>query len=168
MIGSLISLQKRALTTPLFVSIIPTSHHTKSTHHRKHHLMTNTARPNILFAFSRQVWDGFVDPAELARLETFADWEWLPCEGGGRTYFRAHEDPAGSDALRAKISDADALIVCHGAPYVDATIMDAAPNLHLIGELEGGPLCRAHRPRRGVGPGHPHRRRDQWLVVPGL
>jgi phosphoglycerate dehydrogenase-like enzyme len=94
-------------------------------------------KPKILFAFSQQVWDGFVDPVELARLETFADWAWVPCEGGGRTYFRAHDDPATSDALREKIGDADALIVCHGAPYVDAAILDAAPNLRLIGELEG-------------------------------
>lgn len=99
--------------------------------------MTTPTRPKILFAFSQRVWDGFVDPAELARLETFADWDLVPCEGGGSTYFRAHDDSATSDALREKIGDADALIVCHGAPFVDASIMDAAPNLHFIGELEG-------------------------------
>ncbi|MCB0125611.1 MAG: hypothetical protein KDE58_25325, partial [Caldilineaceae bacterium] len=99
--------------------------------------MTTGTRPKILFAFSQQVWDGFVDPVELARLETFADWQWVPCEGGGRTYFRAHDDPATSDAVREQIGDANALIVCHGAPYVDASIMAAAPNLRIIGELEG-------------------------------
>ncbi len=99
--------------------------------------MTTPTRPKILFAFSQHVWDGFVDPVELARLETFADWDWIPCEGGGSTYFRAHDDSATSDALREKIGDADALIVCHGAPFVDAKILDAAPNLRFIGELEG-------------------------------
>jgi phosphoglycerate dehydrogenase-like enzyme len=99
--------------------------------------MTTPTRPTILFAFSQQVWDGFVDPAALARLETFADWQWLPCEGGGRTYFRAHDDPTTSEALRNAIGDADALIVCHGAPYIDASILDAAPKLRFIGEMEG-------------------------------
>ncbi len=99
--------------------------------------MTASTRPKILFAFSQQVWDGFVDPVELARLETFADWQWVPCEGGGRTYFRAHDDQATSEALRNQIGDADALIVCHGAPYIDAAILDVAPKLRFIGELEG-------------------------------
>ncbi|MEZ4869939.1 MAG: hydroxyacid dehydrogenase [Caldilineaceae bacterium] len=95
------------------------------------------ARPNVLFAFGQQVWDGFMDPAELPRLESFADWHWLPCEGGGRTYFRAQEDPATSAAVRDVIAGYDALVLCHGAPWIDGTILDAAPNLRLIGELEG-------------------------------
>ena len=99
--------------------------------------MSIITRPKILFAFSQQVWDGFVDPVELARLETFADWQWVPCEGGGSTYFRAHEDPATSETLRNQIGDADVLIVCHGAPFIDGAILDAAPKLRLIGELEG-------------------------------
>ncbi|MEZ4617952.1 MAG: hypothetical protein R2867_20920 [Caldilineaceae bacterium] len=98
--------------------------------------MTTGTRPKILFAFSQQVWDGFVDPVELARLETFADWRWVACEGAGAPT-SAHDDPATSDAMREQIGDANALIVCHGAPYVDASIMAAAPNLRIIGELEG-------------------------------
>lgn len=94
-------------------------------------------RPKVLFAFGQQVWDGFMDPAEVQRLETFADWTWLPCEGGGRTYFRAQDDPATSANLRAQIGGYDALVVCHGAPLIDAAILDAAPKLRFIGELEG-------------------------------
>jgi len=97
----------------------------------------STARPQLLFAFSQQVYDSFMDPAELRRLERFADWQWLPCEGGGRTYFRAQEDVDTSDGLRAAIGRYDALVVCHGAPLVDTSILDAAPNLRLIGEVEG-------------------------------
>lgn len=44
-----------------------------------------SARPQVLFAFSQQVYDSFMDPAELQRLERFADWQWLPWEGGERT-----------------------------------------------------------------------------------
>ena len=95
------------------------------------------ARPKILFAFSQKVWDGFIDPAELARLETFARWTWLPCEGGGHTYFQAQDDPATTASVREQIGAYDALLVCHGAPRIDGALLDAAPQLRLIGELEG-------------------------------
>ncbi|MCB0060835.1 MAG: hydroxyacid dehydrogenase [Caldilineaceae bacterium] len=100
--------------------------------------MTTPTRPHILFAFSQRVWDGFIDPTELARLETFADWSWVPCEGGGHsTHARAHDDAATGAAVREQLANANALIVCHGAPYIDATMLEAAPNLRLIGEMEG-------------------------------
>jgi phosphoglycerate dehydrogenase-like enzyme len=51
------------------------------------------------------------------------------------------EDPADAERLRAKLAERpgfDALIVCHGAPLVDAAVLDAAgPRLRLVGELEG-------------------------------
>ena len=94
-------------------------------------------RPKVLFAFDQAVRDSFLDPVQLQRLEHFADWSWLPCSGGGRTYFRAQDDAATSDQLRATIGDYDALVLCHGAPLIDASILDAAPKLRLIGELEG-------------------------------
>ena len=75
--------------------------------------MSTPTRPQILFAFSQFVWDGFVDPAALARLESFADWAWLPCEGGGRTYFRAHDDPATSDALLTFFAQPDKATAAH-------------------------------------------------------
>lgn len=96
-----------------------------------------TVRPQILLAFSQQVRDGFIDPAELKRLQSFADWRWLLCEGGGHTYFRVQDDPAASASLRAQIGDSDALVVCHGAPFIDAALLEAAPKLRFIGELEG-------------------------------
>jgi len=39
--------------------------------------------------------------------------------------------------LLARIGDADGLVVCHGAPLIDAAILERAPRLTLIGELEG-------------------------------
>ena len=94
-------------------------------------------RPQVLFACSEQVWNTFIDPAELKRLEVFAQWRWLPCEGGGRTYFRAQDDPATSASLRAQIGEVEALVICHGAPLLDSAILEAAPKLRFIGELEG-------------------------------
>lgn len=97
----------------------------------------STARPQVLFAFGQQVRDSFLDPAALQRLERFADWHWLPCEGGGRTYFRAHDDPATMAQVREQIGPYDALVVCHGAPFIDTALLEAAPKLRFIGELEG-------------------------------
>ena len=46
-------------------------------------MATMTIRPQILLAFNKSVRDGYLDPAELDRLESFATWQWLPCEGEG-------------------------------------------------------------------------------------
>ena len=96
-----------------------------------------TTRPKLLLAFNQHVYDDFMDPAEVARLDALADWQWLPCTGGGSTYLRAHDDTATTTALRDQLGDCDGLIVCHGAPFVDAELLAAAPKLRLIGELEG-------------------------------
>lgn len=94
-----------------------------------------TARPKILFAFNQQVRDGYLPPAEIARIEQFADWEWFACQGGG--IYDTNNDSASAEELRARVTDVDGLIVCHGSPTITEAIMDAAPKLKIIGELEG-------------------------------
>ena len=39
--------------------------------------------------------------------------------------------------LVERVGDVDAVVVCHGCPTIDAEVMDSAPNLKLVGELEG-------------------------------
>jgi D-3-phosphoglycerate dehydrogenase / 2-oxoglutarate reductase len=92
-------------------------------------------RPKLLLACSQQVYNGYVPPDELARLETFADFEWFECNGGKS--FGPNEDAAVAEKLRARVGEIDGLLICHGAPTIDAAIMDAAPKLKIIGELEG-------------------------------
>jgi phosphoglycerate dehydrogenase-like enzyme len=98
-------------------------------------------RLRVLVCCNATVRRDYVTGEALTRLERFADWEWLPSEG---TSTRAgvwggpSEDPAEAERLRARLADGfDALVICHGAPYVDATVLDCAPRLKLIGELEG-------------------------------
>ena len=50
-----------------------------------------------------------------------------------------------------KVGDVDGVVVSHGSPIVSAEVMDGAPELKIVGELEGGQVCVPHR--RGVGLG---------------
>ncbi|MCC6180192.1 MAG: hydroxyacid dehydrogenase [Chloroflexi bacterium] len=101
---------------------------------------TSSARPRVLLCANSTVREQYWRGEALERLERIADWEWLPSEGvctrpgvwGGPS-----EDPADVERLRQKIGDVDILVVCHGAPYIDDSILGAAPRLRLIGELEG-------------------------------
>jgi D-3-phosphoglycerate dehydrogenase len=94
-----------------------------------------TSRPSVLLAFDRRVYEDYFRPADRERLGRFAAWEWLPLEGG--RHFGANDDLAAREALLARIDAADGLVVCHGAPLIDAAILERAPRLTIIGELEG-------------------------------
>ena len=91
--------------------------------------------PKVLLAFNERVRENCIPPEELARLETFATWAWFECQGGG--IYEAHRDPETLARLTERVRDVDAIVVCHGAPTLDAAVMDRAPRLKLIGELEG-------------------------------
>ena len=98
--------------------------------------MTKPVRPKILLACSQRVRESYLPPAELERLESFANWEWFACEVRGS--FGVIDCPDETAApLGEQAADADGLIVCHGAPRINAGIMDRAPGLKIIGELEG-------------------------------
>jgi phosphoglycerate dehydrogenase-like enzyme len=101
-----------------------------------------TDRPRVLVACNSTVHDEYLSGEGVARLEALADWEWLPCEGTSSNtpdrWGGPSTDPADTNRLRDKLAEGfDALIVCHGSPYVDASVLDGAPRLKLIGELEG-------------------------------
>ncbi|MEX1021350.1 MAG: NAD(P)-dependent oxidoreductase [Litorilinea sp.] len=97
--------------------------------------MSTTTRPKILMAFNKNVHEGYLPPAAIEHLETFADWDWFPCEGGG--IYDTNQNPEDAARLKQTIGDYDGIIVCHGAPTLTADILEAAPNLRIIGELEG-------------------------------
>lgn len=93
-------------------------------------------RPKVLLVFDQRMYDSCTaQPAQMARLDALAEWEWLPLEGGPR--FGPNPDPAALDALLGRIGEAEALVVCHGSPLIDATVLERAPRLKLVGELEG-------------------------------
>jgi D-3-phosphoglycerate dehydrogenase len=97
-------------------------------------------RPRVLLCCNTFVRERYVTGEAVARLEALAAWEWLPSEGVSTqpgVSSGPSENPGDAKRLRERISAFDALIVCHGAPPVDATILDAAPRLLLVGDLEG-------------------------------
>lgn len=95
----------------------------------------NDDRPHVLLSCSKSVRQGYFSPVELERLETFATWDWCPGEGGG--IYGTEENEEKTAALCEKLGATDALVVCHGAPRLDGALMDRAPRLKFIGDLEG-------------------------------
>jgi|DewCreStandDraft_2_1066082.scaffolds.fasta_scaffold00202_4 phosphoglycerate dehydrogenase-like enzyme len=96
--------------------------------------MTET-RPHVLIACNSDVRQRYVTAPDLERLERFAIWQWVQCEGGRGV--EPNEDPDALARLLEAAPGADAIVVCHGAPRIDARVMDRAPRLRFIGELEG-------------------------------
>lgn len=92
-------------------------------------------RPKILLAMSKGVYNRDIDSDQIERLEAFADWDWFECEGGGIE--SASTDPEAAAQLAERIGGYDGLIVCHGAPKIDAALLERAAKLRIVGELEG-------------------------------
>src|SRR3954453_13413049 len=99
-------------------------------------------RPRVPICANSAVREEIVSGEGVARLEQIAAWEWWPSEGiSTRTdiWGGPSDDPADAERLRARLSrgDVDILLICHGAPMIDGAMLDAAPSVRLVGELEG-------------------------------
>ena len=96
-------------------------------------------RPKILLVSNRGVRERSIVQADLARLEQFSDFSWLECDVPfDRTdWTTVPDDPEATERVAAHVVDVDGLIVCHGSPRISERILDAAPQLRIIGELEG-------------------------------
>ena len=94
-----------------------------------------SSRPEVLIVCNREVREASLLPVDLDRLSAVADWEWFELEGG--VAFGANEDAGAIGWLMEKVGDVDAVVVSHGAPRISAEVMDGAPRLKIIGELEG-------------------------------
>ena len=74
---------------------------------------------------------------EIERLREFAEFEWREFDEMSDWY----SPPESSSEVIADFIDfasrVDAMVVCHGSPRITGEILDAAPSLRLVGELEG-------------------------------
>ena len=93
------------------------------------------SRPKVLIVCNKHVHDVYLRSDDLDRLARFADWDWLPSEGGQG--FAPNEDPAAIQLLLARVGEVDGIVVCHGAPRIDGPVLERAPRLKVVGELEG-------------------------------
>ena len=72
---------------------------------------------------------------DLKRLEQFAGWDWLACERG--SIYEFNDDPKAIAELADRLAHVEGLVLCSGSPRIDGDLMDRAPSLRIIGEMEG-------------------------------
>lgn len=88
-------------------------------------------------ACNRHIRERSIRPVQLERLEQFATFEWREFNETSDWY----SPPVSTSDVVAEFAEfaasVDALIVNHGAPRVTAEILDRAPSVKLVGELEG-------------------------------
>jgi D-3-phosphoglycerate dehydrogenase len=97
------------------------------------------SRPNILLVSTADVRERMLLPSDLERLRQFASFAWLECgvPFDRTVWTTVPEDPEATARVAAQMGGVDGLIVCHGSPRISNAILDAAPSLKIIGELEG-------------------------------
>lgn len=93
-------------------------------------------------ACNRSTRDAYIDSADVERLGRIAELRFEPFD----------EPSSWDDAppVRADVEERikrfcaglDALVVCHGSPRITGAILDAAPRLKFVGELEGDRFAR--------------------------
>ena len=88
-------------------------------------------------ACHKDVANRAIRPELLDRLEQFASLEWQEFNESSDWYSPPVSTPEVVSEFTKFAAKFDALIVNHGAPRVTAGVLDGAPNLKLVGELEG-------------------------------
>jgi phosphoglycerate dehydrogenase-like enzyme len=92
-----------------------------------------------LLISDRSVRERMIGEADLARLRQFADFAWIESAVPfDRTdWTTVPDDPEATERVASHVGDVSGLIVCHGSPRISDPILDSAPRLRIIGELEG-------------------------------
>ena len=94
-------------------------------------------RPKVGLASSAEVRETYITDDDLERLEHVADFRWQ--EFNEETSWDS--PPESSEQVLKEFAkfaeDLDALIVCHGSPRVEESLLASSRRLTLVGELEG-------------------------------
>src|SRR6202158_106764 len=95
--------------------------------------------PRVLFVANRGAYERMLMPADLERLRQFADFDWLECDVpfDRMDWTTVPDDPAATALVASRVGEVDGLIVCHGSPRIGDVILANAPELRVVGELEG-------------------------------
>ena len=103
----------------------------------RHESSGETRRRRVGLACNDHVRRQYVDDADLARLEPFADFSHRSFSVAPPRHEATPRDPGAEAELLEFAADLDVLVICHGAPFVGAGVLAGAPGLTLLGELEG-------------------------------
>jgi phosphoglycerate dehydrogenase-like enzyme len=94
-------------------------------------------RKRVGLSCNEDVRSRYIDPVDVARLETVADFEIRLFDMKHSDKVAVPRDAAAEAQLAQFAAPLDVLLVCHGTPYVSAEVLTAAPKLTLLGDLEG-------------------------------
>jgi D-3-phosphoglycerate dehydrogenase len=94
-------------------------------------------RPQIGLACNRDSYEKDAVPEEVERLRGFADFHYEEFDGPSDWNEPPPPNPEEDARLIEFARGLDGLIVCHGSPRVTAEVLDAAPSVRIVGELEG-------------------------------
>ena len=96
-----------------------------------------SAKLKVGIACRADVRDGYLAQEDLDRLALIADVGIETFEVQGEIWGQIPVVPEFDDRLAAFAADKDVLVVFHGAPRVTARVLAAAPNLRMVGDIEG-------------------------------
>ncbi len=94
-------------------------------------------RLRVGIACREDVRDGYLSPEDLERLGRIAEVSIETFEVQGEVWGQIPVVPEFDERLARFASDKDVLIVFHGAPRVTERVLAAAPDLRLVGDIEG-------------------------------
>jgi phosphoglycerate dehydrogenase-like enzyme len=96
-----------------------------------------TTKLRVGIACHPDLRDHYISQADLTRLGTIAEISFADFEAPGDPWGQVPVVPELDDRLAEFASDKDVLLVFHGAPRVTSRVFAAAPNLRLVGDIEG-------------------------------
>ncbi len=94
-------------------------------------------RRQVGLASSEYVHERFIDARDVARLAPWADFSFHAFSVASDLSGPAPRDAQAEAELARFAAGLDALVVCHGAPFVSAEVLESAPRVTLLGELDG-------------------------------
>jgi phosphoglycerate dehydrogenase-like enzyme len=94
-------------------------------------------RGRVGLACNEAVRRDYVADTDISRLEAAADFSYRSFSVDSEHWAPVPRDREAEAELARFAADLDVLLVCHGAPFVSPEVIESAPRLSLLGELEG-------------------------------
>ncbi len=96
-----------------------------------------TEKLRVGMACTAQYMERGIRAGQIAQLESFAEFKWREFNESSDWYSPPLSSPEVVAEFKSFSSGVDALVICHGSPRVTGEVLDAAPSVKFVGELEG-------------------------------